>query len=155
MRYFENRNNSLWETLILKSFHFILNSTFAFHLSILTAHGRNLTLLRYPQFLRLVQVGLPNLLRGEIWELTSGSIYNRFSNRGEYQRILKENEGRVSTSTEEIEKDLNRSLPEYQGFQSEVGIGVSRDVFEQRDMNLAKNRLTDSISYSFFLRSFS
>jgi len=72
-------------------------------------------------------VGLPNLLRGEIWELTSGSIYNRFANKGEYQRILKENEGKVSTSTEEIEKDLNRSLPEYQGFQSEIGIGVSQD----------------------------
>lgn len=104
----------------------------------MTAHGRNLTLLRYPQFLRLVQVGLPNLLRGEIWELTSGSIYNRFSNRGEYRRILKENEGRVSTSTEEIEKDLNRSLPEYQGFQSEVGIGVSRESSSKREMYLIR-----------------
>lgn len=87
-------------------------------------HGRNLTLVRYPQFLRLVQVGLPNRMRGEIWELTSGSIYMRFANQGVYQSILKENEGKVSTSTDEIEKDLNRSLPEYAGYQSPEGIEV-------------------------------
>ena len=88
-------------------------------------HGRNLTIVRYPQFLRLVQVGLPNRVRGEIWELTSGSIYQRFANAGEYERILKENEGKTSTSTEEIEKDLYRSLPEFAAYQSPIGINVS------------------------------
>ncbi|EST10163.1 GRAM domain protein [Kalmanozyma brasiliensis GHG001] len=92
------------------------------------AHGRNLTLLRYPQFLRLVQVGLPNRLRGEIWELTSGSIYNRFAHAGEYQAILKRYEGVTSTSTEEIEKDLNRSLPEYPAYQTPEGIDTLRRV---------------------------
>ncbi len=91
----------------------------------LAVHGRNLTLIRYPQFLRLVQVGLPNRLRGEIWELTSGSIYHRFAHQGEYQRILKQYEGQRSTSTEEIEKDLNRSMPEYPGYQTKEGIEVS------------------------------
>ncbi|UZJ52900.1 hypothetical protein CBS101457_002220 [Exobasidium rhododendri] len=94
----------------------------------LRVHGRNLTLVRYPQFLRLVQVGLPNRIRGEIWELTSGSIYMRFANQGAYQAILKENDGKVSTSTEEIEKDLNRSLPEYAGYQSPEGIETLRRV---------------------------
>ncbi|KAE8266332.1 hypothetical protein A4X09_0g6017 [Tilletia walkeri] len=94
----------------------------------LGAHGRNLTLIRYPQFLRLVQVGLPNRLRGELWELTSGSIFARFANQGEYVAILKKYEGRVSTSTEEIEKDLNRSLPEYAGYQTEEGLGALRRV---------------------------
>jgi hypothetical protein len=37
-------------------------------------HGRNLTLLRYPPFQRLLQVGLPSRLRGELWEVMSGSI---------------------------------------------------------------------------------
>lgn len=92
------------------------------------AHGRNLTLLRYPQFLRLVQVGLPNRLRGEIWELTSGSIYNRFAHAGEYQATLKRYEGVTSTSTEEIEKDLNRSLPEYPAYQTPEGIDTLRRV---------------------------
>ncbi|QRV89023.1 GTPase-activating protein GYP2 [Ceratobasidium sp. AG-Ba] len=91
-------------------------------------HGRNLTLLRYPQATRLIQVGLPNRLRGELWETLSGSIYLRFNNPGLYEKLLKENEGRVTTSTEEIEKDLNRSLPEYPAYQTEQGINTLRRV---------------------------
>ena len=83
----------------------------------LRLHGRNITLLRYPQFTRLVQVGLPNRLRGEIWEVSSGSIYRRMANLGVYQQILEEHKGMTSISTEEIEKDLNRSLPEYAAYQ--------------------------------------
>lgn len=56
-------------------------------------HGRNITLVRYPQFIRLVQVGLPSRLRGEMWEILSGSIYDRFANPGEYQRILELHDG--------------------------------------------------------------
>lgn len=37
-------------------------------------HGRNMTLLRYPPFQRLLQVGLPSRLRGELWEVMSGSV---------------------------------------------------------------------------------
>ncbi|KAG6820202.1 hypothetical protein H0H93_004052 [Arthromyces matolae] len=96
----------------------------------LRSHGRNLTLLRYPQCTRLVQVGLPNRLRGEMWETLSGSIYLRFSNPGFYDELLKKNEGRTSTSTEDIEKDLHRSLPEYAGYQSEEGISALRRVLQ-------------------------
>lgn len=92
------------------------------------AHGRNLTLLRYPQFTRLVQVGLPNKLRGEIWETLSGSLYLRFNNPGEYHKILKENAGRATTSIDDIEKDLHRSLLEYSAYQSEEGISTLRRV---------------------------
>ncbi|CAG7851504.1 Putative GTPase-activating protein AN11010 [Serendipita indica DSM 11827] len=94
----------------------------------LRAHGRNLTLLRYPHCTRLVQVGLPNRLRGELWETLSGSIFLRFSNPGVYEKILRDNAGKTSTSTEEIEKDLNRSLPEYSGYQDEKGIATLRRV---------------------------
>jgi len=93
-----------------------------------TAHGRNLTLLRYPTFARLIQVGLPNRLRGEIWEVCSGSIHSRAHHAGEYARVLEVNEGKTSLSTEEIEKDLNRSLPEYQAFQTPEGIEALRRV---------------------------
>ncbi|PPR07735.1 hypothetical protein CVT24_003733 [Panaeolus cyanescens] len=96
--------------------------------SYLRTHGRNLTLLRYPQCTRLVQVGLPNRLRGEMWETLSGSIYLRFANPGYYDRLLEENLGRTSTSTEDIEKDLHRSLPEYAGYQSPDGINALRRV---------------------------
>ena len=73
-------------------------------------------------------MGLPNRLRGELWETLSGSLYLRFTNPGVYDAILKENQGRTSTSTEEIEKDLNRSLPEYAAYQSEKGIATLRRV---------------------------
>ncbi|EIN09433.1 TBC-domain-containing protein [Punctularia strigosozonata HHB-11173 SS5] len=96
----------------------------------LRTHGRNLTLMRYPQCTRLVQVGLPNRLRGEMWETLSGSMYLRFAHPGEYQRILEENTGRTTASTDDIEKDLHRSLPEYAGYQSEDGINALRRVLQ-------------------------
>ncbi|KAF8429115.1 putative GTPase activating protein [Tirmania nivea] len=91
-------------------------------------NGRNVTLIRQPTFHKLIRVGLPNRLRGEIWELTSGSLYLRLFNPTLYTDTLREFEGRHSLSLDEIEKDLNRSLPEYAGFQSEEGIGRLRRV---------------------------
>ncbi|KZP01665.1 TBC-domain-containing protein [Calocera viscosa TUFC12733] len=94
----------------------------------LRTHGRNATLVRYPSVQRLIQVGLPNRLRGDLWETLSGSIYLRFANQGMYEEILAKHAGETSTSTEDIEKDLNRSLPEYRAYQSEMGIGTLRRV---------------------------
>ena len=91
-------------------------------------NGRNMTLLRQPTFHKLIRVGLPNRLRGEIWELTSGSLYLRLENPTLYTDTLNKNVGRESLAIDEIEKDLNRSLPEYPGFQSEEGIGRLRRV---------------------------
>ncbi|RSL77428.1 putative GTPase-activating protein [Fusarium floridanum] len=91
-------------------------------------NGRNFTLIRQPTFHKLIRVGLPNRLRGEIWELTSGSIYLRLENPSLYTDTLTKFEGQESLAIDEIEKDLNRSLPEYPGFQSEDGIGRLRRV---------------------------
>lgn len=91
-------------------------------------NGRNLTLIRYPSFNRLVQVGLPSRLRGEIWEFTSGSVYLRLQNPGEYKKILEEHGGKRTLATDEIEKDLNRSLPEYGAYQNREGIDTLRRV---------------------------
>ena len=76
-------------------------------------NGRNVTLIRQPTFHKLIRVGLPNRLRGEIWELTSGSIYLRLENPSLYAETLAKFEGQESLAIDEIEKDLNRSLPEY------------------------------------------
>lgn len=94
----------------------------------LKENGRNTTLVRQPDFHRLIRVGLPNLLRGEIWELSSGSFFLRLQKPKMYQEVLAKHEGEGSLAIDEIEKDLNRSLPEYAGFQSEEGIGRLRRV---------------------------
>lgn len=104
-----------------------------------TVHGRNMTcewrvrpplttVLRYPPFQRLLQVGLPSRLRGELWEVMSGSVYLRIANPKTYTLLLEENKGKSSQSTDEIEKDLNRSLPEYKAYQTEEGLARLRRV---------------------------
>lgn len=91
-------------------------------------NGRNVTLIRQPTFHKLIRVGLPNRLRGETWELTSGSLFLRLEHPTLYQDTLAKFDGRDSLAIDEIEKDLNRSLPEYPGFQSPEGIGRLRRV---------------------------
>ncbi|KAF9420202.1 hypothetical protein BGZ94_009182 [Podila epigama] len=91
-------------------------------------HGRNLTMTKVATFPKLIRVGLPNKLRGEIWEACSGSLYLRSMHPGEYTKLLKDHEGKSSLSLEEIEKDLNRSLPEYEAYQANQGISRLRNV---------------------------
>ncbi|KAL4900235.1 putative GTPase-activating protein [Aspergillus multicolor] len=91
-------------------------------------NGRNATLIRQPTFHKLIRVGLPNRLRGEVWEVASGSLNLRLRSPKLYGETLAKFEGQESLAIDEIEKDLNRSLPEYPGFQSEEGIGRLRRV---------------------------
>ncbi|PYI33252.1 TBC-domain-containing protein [Aspergillus indologenus CBS 114.80] len=91
-------------------------------------NGRNATLIRQPTFHKLIRVGLPNRLRGEVWEVSSGSLYLRLRSPKLYTDTLAKFSGQESLAIDEIEKDLNRSLPEYAGFQSEEGIGRLRRV---------------------------
>ncbi|KAJ2711489.1 GTPase activating protein (GAP) [Coemansia spiralis] len=90
--------------------------------------GRNLTLVRRAEFDRLIRVGLPNCLRGEIWELSSGAMHLRFQNRGVYEKYVNDYLDQPGPCADEIEKDLNRSLPEYAGYQSPEGIDALRRV---------------------------
>jgi hypothetical protein len=76
---------------------------------------------------------LPNKLRGEIWELSTGSVYLRMRQAGEYERILNDiqlnKKHKLNFSLDEIEKDLNRSLPEYPAYQHDAkGIQTLRNV---------------------------
>jgi hypothetical protein len=63
-----------------------------------------------------------------MWELTSGAFSLRLQNPNQFTETLQKYAGRESLAIDEIEKDLNRSLPEYPGFQSEEGIGRLRRV---------------------------
>ena len=70
--------------------------------------GRNLTVIKLPAYSKLIRIGLPNMLRGELWEVSCGSIQLRFANPGTYDTLLRNNAGNKSFATEEIEKDLRR-----------------------------------------------
>ncbi|CCH61120.1 hypothetical protein TBLA_0E00590 [Henningerozyma blattae CBS 6284] len=91
-------------------------------------NGLNLAIVKNHIFQKLIRVGVPNRMRGEIWELCSGALYLRYANSDEYQNILEENQGKKSRAIDEIEKDLNRSLPEYTAYQKEEGISRLRNV---------------------------
>ncbi|CAI6521698.1 AIS_HP2_G0019820.mRNA.1.CDS.1 [Saccharomyces cerevisiae] len=91
-------------------------------------NGRNLAVVQTHMFRKLVRIGIPNRMRGEIWELCSGAMYMRYANAGEYEKILNDNTGKTSQAIDEIEKDLKRSLPEYSAYQTEEGIQRLRNV---------------------------
>lgn len=91
-------------------------------------NGDNLAIIQNRTFQKLVRIGVPSRLRGEIWEICSGSMYLRFANPGKYQSILTENKGKTSQAIDEIEKDLKRSLPEYSAYQTSEGIQRLRNV---------------------------
>ncbi|KAJ1504605.1 hypothetical protein HMI54_006787, partial [Coelomomyces lativittatus] len=90
--------------------------------------GKHLGMVRTNIFSRLIHIGIPNRIRGELWELTSGAIYLRCTHPGYFEQILNEHKDLKSFSLEEIEKDLNRSLPEYTGYQFPEGINSLRRV---------------------------
>ncbi|KAG5518027.1 hypothetical protein PMAC_003211 [Pneumocystis sp. 'macacae'] len=94
----------------------------------LQLYGRNLTLVRFPDFYKLIQIGLPNRLRGEVWELCSGSMLMRWFHVNEYEKLQQKYEGQINVNMEEIEKDLNRSLPEYPAYQTDEGKDALRRV---------------------------
>ncbi len=49
-------------------------------------------------------------------------------NENLYRTLVQKSAGIISTTNEEIERDLHRSLPEYPAFQSDVGINALRRV---------------------------
>ncbi|CAB4251887.1 similar to Saccharomyces cerevisiae YGR100W MDR1 Cytoplasmic GTPase-activating protein for Ypt/Rab transport GTPases Ypt6p, Ypt31p and Sec4p [Maudiozyma barnettii] len=91
-------------------------------------NGENLAIIQNHTFQKLVRIGIPSRMRGEIWELCSGSMYLRFANPGKYNRLLEDNKDKTSQAIDEIEKDLKRSLPEYSAYQTPQGIQRLRNV---------------------------
>ena len=66
--------------------------------------------------------GIPDNLRGNLWQLLSGSIYYLKVNVAYFPHLLKFYEKRNSYCVDDIEKDLHRSFPEHPFFQSEKGL---------------------------------
>ncbi|KAH3682922.1 hypothetical protein WICPIJ_006108 [Wickerhamomyces pijperi] len=98
-------------------------------------NGRNLSLSQTPMFHKLIRVGIPNRLRGELWLYSSGGMFVQYSNPDQYKILLSVHDQQLELNPEtktqaidEIEKDLNRSLPEYSAYQSQEGISRLRNV---------------------------
>jgi hypothetical protein len=107
----EEKNATLWET-------FFLN------------YGYGLCRVNNKEFRSLVRRGVPDKLRGLIWQVCSGSVYLRLvkEQEGYYQRLLEIAKGKSTIEIEEIEKDLHRTFPEHPFFQTSEGINSLRNV---------------------------
>uniref|UniRef100_A0A8D1DQC6 TBC1 domain family member 8B n=1 Tax=Sus scrofa TaxID=9823 RepID=A0A8D1DQC6_PIG len=90
--------------------------------------GRGVSMFRTKKTRDLVVRGIPETLRGELWMLFSGAVNDMAANPGYYAEVVEQSLGTCNLATEEIERDLRRSLPEHPAFQSDTGISALRRV---------------------------
>ncbi|XP_068181429.1 TBC1 domain family member 9B isoform X2 [Antennarius striatus] len=90
--------------------------------------GRGVCMYRTSRTRELVLNGIPENLRGELWLLFSGAQNEMATHPGYYGDLVEQAMGLCSLATEEIERDLHRSMPEHRAFQNETGIAALRRV---------------------------
>ncbi|KAJ8722843.1 hypothetical protein PYW07_004023 [Mythimna separata] len=90
--------------------------------------GRGVSMYQTTEGSELVVNGIPELLRGELWSVFSGSILQKAQNKGLYERLVNKALSTKTQANDEIERDLHRSLPEHRAFQNDVGISALRRV---------------------------
>ncbi|KAJ3330223.1 hypothetical protein HDU76_006176 [Blyttiomyces sp. JEL0837] len=99
-------------------------------LEYLDAHGKNVCIVKELKLLRELLIktdGLPSRVRGDFWMICAGGWHSR-PEQNYYQRLVHDHIGVTSPFTEEIEKDVRRSLPEHPAYQSPIGIDALRRV---------------------------
>ncbi|XP_015676587.1 TBC1 domain family member 8B [Protobothrops mucrosquamatus] len=90
--------------------------------------GRGVSMFRTRKTRDLIVRGIPEVLRGELWLLFSGAVNDMASHPGYYSDVVERSFGTCTLETDEIERDLRRSLPEHPAFQSDTGISALRRV---------------------------
>eukprot|EP01102_Stenamoeba_stenopodia_P000759 TRINITY_DN10709_c0_g1_i2.p1 TRINITY_DN10709_c0_g1~~TRINITY_DN10709_c0_g1_i2.p1 ORF type:complete len:573 (-),score=147.47 TRINITY_DN10709_c0_g1_i2:39-1757(-) len=75
----------------------------------------------------LARGGIPDDMRGILWQQYSGSRRKYKSNLLTYRELLNANDG-TSPAIQQIERDLNRTFPGNEHFQKEEGIAMLRRV---------------------------
>ncbi|XP_051762532.1 TBC1 domain family member 8 [Ctenopharyngodon idella] len=93
-----------------------------------TEFGRGVHMFRTDKIRNLVALGIPESLRGELWLHFSDASSSLAAHPNYYADLLEKCRGETSIATEEIERDLHRSLPEHPAFQNETGISALRRV---------------------------
>uniref|UniRef100_A0A8C8MD38 TBC1 domain family member 9 n=1 Tax=Oncorhynchus tshawytscha TaxID=74940 RepID=A0A8C8MD38_ONCTS len=91
----------------------------------ITEYGQGVCMYRTEKTKDLVLKGIPENMRGELWLLFSGEMA---THPGYYEDLVEKSMGKYNLATEEIERDLHRSLPEHPAFQNEMGIAALRRV---------------------------
>ena len=91
-------------------------------------YGRGISAYRTCEARNLVIKGIPDKYRGELWMVYSGAVNEMITHPGYYEYAVDQSIGKKSISSDEIERDLHRSLPEHPAFQSSVGIDALRRV---------------------------
>ncbi|XP_068600556.1 TBC1 domain family member 8B [Brachionichthys hirsutus] len=76
----------------------------------------------------LIVRGVPEALRGELWMQFSGAVNDMATHPGYYTGLVEQSLGTSTLATDEIERDLHRSLPDHPAFQSDTGISALRRV---------------------------
>ncbi|XP_028250362.1 TBC1 domain family member 8 isoform X1 [Parambassis ranga] len=90
--------------------------------------GRGVHMFRTEKIQRLVAMGIPESLRGELWMNLSDASSELESHPGYYTGLVQKSMGHSNLATEEIERDLHRSLPDHPAFQNPTGIAALRRV---------------------------
>ncbi|XP_029386786.1 TBC1 domain family member 8 [Echeneis naucrates] len=90
--------------------------------------GRGVHMFRTEKIQRLVAMGIPESLRGELWMTLSDASSELESHQGYYTNLVQKSMGQSNLATEEIERDLHRSLPDHPAFQNPTGIAALRRV---------------------------
>ncbi|XP_014830393.1 PREDICTED: TBC1 domain family member 8 [Poecilia mexicana] len=93
-----------------------------------TEFGRGVHMFRTEKIQKLVAMGIPESLRGELWMTFSDACSELDSHQGYYAGLVQKSMGHSSLATDEIERDLHRSLPDHPAFQNPTGIAALRRV---------------------------
>uniref|UniRef100_M4ACX2 TBC1 domain family member 8B n=1 Tax=Xiphophorus maculatus TaxID=8083 RepID=M4ACX2_XIPMA len=91
-------------------------------------YGRGTSMFFTKKTRDLIVRGVPESLRGELWMLFSGAVNDMATHPGYYTELVEQSLGTSTLATDEIERDLHRSLPEHPAFQSDTGISALRRV---------------------------
>ncbi|XP_051938696.1 TBC1 domain family member 8 [Hippocampus zosterae] len=90
--------------------------------------GRGVHMFRTDKVQHLIAAGIPESLRGELWMTFSDASSDLDSHPGYYAGLVQTSMGQSSLTTDEIERDLHRSLPDHPAFQNPTGIAALRRV---------------------------